>query len=39
VKNDEVNPTVRWLVYGAWKIALAIVVILLVAGIVSAILS
>ena len=35
--GDDVNPTVRWLVHGAWRIALAIVVILLVAGIVTAI--
>jgi len=35
---DDVNPTVRWLVHRAWRIALAIVVILLLVGIVSAIL-
>jgi hypothetical protein len=36
--ENEVNPTVRWLVHGAWKIALAVVVVLLVAGILSALL-
>jgi hypothetical protein len=35
--SDEVNPTVRWLVHGAWKIALAVVVILLVGAIIAAI--
>jgi hypothetical protein len=35
--RPEINPTARWLVYGAWKIALAVVVIVLVAGIIAAI--
>jgi hypothetical protein len=33
--GDDVNPTARWLVHGAWKIALAVVVILLVVGVLS----
>jgi len=37
--RDEVSPTARWLVHGAWKIALAVVVVALVAGILSALLS
>jgi hypothetical protein len=36
-RQGDVNPTARWLVHGAWKVALATVVILLVAGIVTAI--
>jgi hypothetical protein len=36
-KSDQINPTVRWLVHGAWKIALTVVVILLIGGIVNAI--
>lgn len=34
---EDVNPTVRWLVHGAWRIALGLVVILLVIGVVAAI--
>ena len=36
-QSDQVNPTVRWLVYGAWKIALTVVVIVLVAAIITVI--
>jgi hypothetical protein len=35
-RPDGVNPTVRWLVHGAWKIAVALVVILLVGGLIVA---
>jgi hypothetical protein len=35
-RRDDVNPTVRWLVHGAWKIAVALVVILLVGGLIVA---
>jgi hypothetical protein len=35
-RPDGVNPTLRWLVHGAWKIALALVVILLVGGLIVA---
>jgi hypothetical protein len=33
-EKDAVNPTVRWLVHGAWRIAVGILVILLVLNIV-----
>ncbi|MFN8188411.1 MAG: hypothetical protein U0R69_15180 [Gaiellales bacterium] len=36
-QRDDVDPTVRWLVHGVWKLALALVVILLVIGVVAAI--
>jgi hypothetical protein len=36
--DDDVNPTVRWLVHGVWRIALGFVVILIVIGIAAAIL-
>ncbi len=36
--DDDVNPTVRWLVHGVWRIALGIVVILIVLGVAAAIL-
>jgi hypothetical protein len=36
-KQDDVDPTVRWLVHGVWKIALGLVVILIVLGVVAAI--
>lgn len=35
--DDGVNPTARWLVHGLWKIALAVVVILLLVGALTAI--
>jgi hypothetical protein len=38
VPDDDVNPTVRWLVHGVWRIALGIVVILIVIGVAAAIL-
>ena len=31
---DKVNPTVRWLVHGAWRIAVVTIVILLVLNLV-----
>lgn len=36
-RRNDVDPTVRWLVHGVWKIALGLVVILLVIGLVAAI--
>jgi hypothetical protein len=36
-RHDDVNPTVRWLVHGIWKIALGLVVILIVLGVLAAI--
>jgi hypothetical protein len=38
-KRDGIDPTVRWLVHGVWKIALAVVVILLVAAVIAALLN
>jgi hypothetical protein len=35
-RQDGVSPTARWLVHGAWKIALAVVVILLIGGLIVA---
>lgn len=36
-RKSDVSPTARWLVHGAWKIALTAVVIVLVVGVVAAI--
>jgi hypothetical protein len=33
-RDDQVNPTVRWLVHGAWKIAVGLVAILLVLNLI-----
>lgn len=33
-EKDRVNPTVRWLVHGAWRIAVGTILILLVLNLV-----
>jgi hypothetical protein len=35
--RDDVNPTARWIARGVWKLAFTLVVILIIAGIITAI--